>query len=736
MASELGPTIDPTPSRPTHVALDPQVVFTRREIGGRSHFVAQHPATGKFYQLGQDEYRVASLLDGQRTVTEILSLLARDRITWDAHEVAQFVARLVANGLASQLHHAPAPAPAIAPAPAGLAWARRLPQLLSLLLSQRFPLLNGDRIAAWLARRLGFVFSPVGTVYWCGWVISGLMIVAAHRQNFHVELQRMFDPGVWLVLLIFWAMAKVVHEVGHATAARYHGVQVGKIGIMLFFFAPLAYVDVTDSWKLKNRWSRVQIALAGVYLELAVSALAAWAWWLLPDGLPRHLAAQLFLVTGPATLLVNANPLLRLDGYYVVSDLSGIPNLRMHGRMQLVGLLEKLLIKIEPPQPLLSGWPRHFATAHAVCSVAFQVVWMSGLIVGVSMWAKGLGLLLAAIAVVLWLVLPLARWVHKIWMIEPPAPPRSVDSRRASRWGLERWGLERWGLGVYRRRLLWHAMLLALLIEYLAASSSPLARRVPVVVQFRGPQVARASADALVHSVYVVHGQYVNQGMILLELVEPELLIRRNKMSDELQLAELRAIQFRRQGDLAKSASEAEHAESLRRQLAELDEQIKGLSVSAERDGLVLSPRFDSLLGRFVRRGEELLQVSDPQEKELLASIGQADVQAYQAAVARAQPAPVRLRGGITLHAIPVALRPRAQSHLPHPALSATAGGPLAVEPSPDAEGEVRVIEPRLEAITPLDPPTSIELQAGQIGTMILDDNQSLLARVWDRLTR
>ena len=93
----------------------------------------------------------------------------------------------------------------------------------------------------------------------------------------------MFDPSLWLLLLGMWAISKVIHETGHAVAARYHGVQVGKIGILFFFMAPLAYVDVTDAWKLKSRWSRVQIALAGIYLELAVAAIAAWAWWLLPQ---------------------------------------------------------------------------------------------------------------------------------------------------------------------------------------------------------------------------------------------------------------------------------------------------------------------------------------------------------------------------------------------------------------------------------------------------------------------
>jgi putative peptide zinc metalloprotease protein len=587
--------------------------------------------------------------------------------------------------------------------------------VLSLMISQRIPLLNGHAIASLLEKRIGFVFSGIGMVYWCGLVISGLMVVGTHHEDFVDELRRMFDPSLWLLLLGMWAVAKVIHEAGHAVAARYHDVHVGKIGIMFFFMAPLAYVDVTDAWKLKSRWSRVQIALAGVYVELAVAAIAAWVWWLLPDGYARHLAAQCFLIAGPATLLVNANPLLRLDGYYVVSDLTEIPNLRMHGRRQLAGLLERLLLKIDPPRALLSGWRRKFATVHAACSVVFQVAWMGGLIIGVSMWARGLGILLALAALLLWAILPLSRWAAKVWTSEPP---------------------DRWYLNDKRKRLLCFAALLLMFIQHLCVSHSPLSRRVPIVVRFHDEQIARATADAFVESVYVTRGQRVKAGMLLLELADPELLIRRDAKADDLQIAELKAIQFRRQGELSQSAAESENAESLRRQLIELDQQIEGLDVVAARGGLVVGPQIDNLEGRFVKRGDELLRISDPQEKELLASVAETDMQAYQTAATQAVSAQVRLRGGTSFTAIPASLRPRARRSLPHPALSATVGGPLPVEPSPNENEKVRVVEPQMESLTPLDAVTSVEVRAGQIGTMAITDNRSLVTRLFDAMTR
>jgi putative peptide zinc metalloprotease protein len=707
---------------PARIMIDPQVVFTRRIIGGQETAVAQHGAIGKFYQLGKEEFRITQLLDGRRSLTEIIHALRDEGISWTPRDTAEFVSRLVAARLAYPVGVQDQSSSRSSEEPArpsrrsgGLSLTQAL-KALSLMVSQRIPLLAGDPIAARLEARIGVIFSPVGTLCGVLLILSGLLVVSIHAKEFQTEIHRMFDSGMWFLMIVFWVMAKAIHELGHAVAARYHGVRVGRIGIMFFLFAPLAYVDVTGAWKLRSRFSRVQIALAGIYVELTVAACCAWAWWMLPDGLPRHLAAQLFVVAGPATLLVNANPLLRLDGYYVLSDATEIPNLRMHGRRQLVGLIERILFGIKPQRPLLSGWRRRFATFHAFCSVIFQVLWMAGLIIGVSMWARGLGVVIATAAVTLWALVPMTRWVHKIWTLG---------------------GEDAWTLNSRRKRLITCGLLIALWGVPMLSDASPFARRVPVVVQFHDEQIARAAADAFVQTVYVQAGQRVEKGALLLELRDPELILKRDEKASELKIAELRTIQFRRQGELSQSAAEAENAESLRRQVAELDEQLSGLQVVAERSGIVHGAEVDRLLGRYVERGEELLRVSDPQEKELLASVAESDMQAYQAAAASGEPASIRLRGGTHFVAVPASLRPRARQTLPHPALAAPAGGPLAVEPAGNGEEDaLKVIEPQLQSHTRLDAVTSAELRSGQLGMMTIQDNRSLLTRLIESLKK
>ena len=712
----------PEQDGPVYVAIEAGIEFSQRDYGGRTSYVAHHSRTGQYYRMGVEEYHVAVLLDGSRTVAEVHQQIQQDGLGWSTDDVGKFAAELIKQKLASPHSVAcdagdqNADSAANSEPPPGkptLSMPQRLVKTLSMTVSQRFPLADGVVIAKKADGIVGPVFSRTGLFIWMALVVSGMMVVFGHGDEFGKEIRRLFDPGIWIFLMAFWVIAKVLHETGHAVCAHRHGVRLGKTGIMFFLFAPLAYVDVTDAWKLQSRMRRVQIALAGVYLELAVAAVAAWAWWMLPIGTARHFAAQIFLVTGPTTLLVNANPLLRLDGYYVLSDLLEIPNLRMHGRAQLGALIERILLGIPRPQSRLFGWRRSAATLHAACSVVFQFFWMAGLIVAVSMWARGLGLVIAASAFLLWALLPLTKWIVKVWTLEPGG---------------------RFGLNRYRQRLIGYAFLMFTVLQQCSFSTSPLDRRVPVIVQFQNEQVARASADAFVTAVLVQRGDRVHEGALLMQLEQPELILRREEKADEIELAKQREIQFRRRDEISSAAAERENAASLSRQLAELDEQIQGLRVVALRDGKVTSSAPQRLLGVYVNRGQELIRVSDPREKELLAVVGKDDTEAYQQAALSGSSSSVRLRGGTTFLAKLEPLLPRAIEKVPNPALAANVGGPVAVEPSPDPDQPMKMVTPHGQSKTPLNAVTSLQIRSGQIGTMTISDDRSLMSRIYEDL--
>ncbi|MEM1228166.1 MAG: site-2 protease family protein [Planctomycetota bacterium] len=591
-------------------------------------------------------------------------------------------------------------------------WAVIVLKTLSSLISFRFPLayagVSADRVLALVRPML----SPYGLVV--GLTIIGISLIMAWSNSAELtaELKRLFSSRLWMMLLVVWAVMKVVHEMGHAVAARYHDVRVGKTGIMFFMLAPLAYVDVTAAWVLHRRWPRIQIALSGVYFELLVASLAIWLWKWLPVGLAQHLAAQIFFVAGPATLLVNANPLLRLDGYYVLSDLLDIPNLRGQGRQLLSRWLHRRWFLIEKSDAPLTGWRRPAAATHAVASILFQVVWMGGLILGVSLWAGPLGMAMSLAAIGSWVCLPTARWLHGLWNHQEDTDTFSVAS--------------------HRRRVIWMAFTLLATGQFVLTLPSPVCERVPVVVRFADDQFLRAPASGFVRAVNFASGDRVRAGEDVLRIEEPELLMKVMQIERQLEATEIQWQQQQQAGSLGLAEATRRKFDSLLQQSRELSEQYDALRVSPEFDGVVLSSDISSLQDRFVQKGELLVHVGLPTHKELLISLGESELESYSAALQRESSVPVFLRNGHDIRVELTPTRPSGSRSIPHPAMAATASGPLAVEPLTEDDGSTsqRLLTPRFEAVVPLSPAMADEVHSGQVGYVVLQDPRSIGSRL------
>ena len=121
---------------------------------------------------------------------------------------------------------------------------------------------------------------------------------------------------------------KVLHELGHALACRRFGGECHEIGVMLLVFTPCLYCNVSDSWMLPSKWQRMAIAAAGMYVELILASVCTFLWWFSQPGLFNSLCLNTMLICSLGTLLLNGNPLLRYDGYFILSDLVEVPNLR------------------------------------------------------------------------------------------------------------------------------------------------------------------------------------------------------------------------------------------------------------------------------------------------------------------------------------------------------------------------------------------------------------------------
>jgi hypothetical protein len=218
-----------------------------------------------------------------------------------------------------------------------------------------------------------------------------------------------------------------------------------------------------------------------------------------------------------------------------------------------------------------------------------------------------------------------------------------------------------------------------------------------------------------------------------MELEQPELVVRRDQMIDQREVELAKSIQHRQRGEIASSTAATHNVVSLGRQIEEIEEQLRSMRIVATRDGKITTPVTDRLLGTFVHRGDEVLRVSDPQEKEILAIVAEDSLDAYQKASEAGGVAKIRLRGGITITAPLTGLQPSASRVLPHRALAVTAGGPLAVQ-TLDSLDSNELVHPQLRSVIPLNALTSLSVHSGQSGRLTIPDDRTVISRIWDQL--
>ncbi|EKD97056.1 MAG: hypothetical protein ACD_23C01095G0002, partial [uncultured bacterium] len=191
----------------------------------------------------------------------------------------------------------------------------------------RIPLLRPD---AWLGRWLGVAnlfFTRTFLLLTLGALSFGLLQVAHHWDTFFASL---VDNFSWEGLTSYGVAlfsVKLLHELGHAFAAKRYGCRIPSMGIAFLVMWPMAYTDTNETWRLTSRWQRLHVAAAGIMTELIIAAWATLAWALLPDGALRSAAFVFATTSWVATLAINASPFMRFDGYFIVSDWLEIPNL-------------------------------------------------------------------------------------------------------------------------------------------------------------------------------------------------------------------------------------------------------------------------------------------------------------------------------------------------------------------------------------------------------------------------
>ncbi len=199
----------------------------------------------------------------------------------------------------------------------------------------RIPIGSIDRLAVLAAPLTRVLFSAAAVMAWCVVIVVAAVIATSRSDELFASLgslQIFFEQSSPIWLGAWFVATKVAHELAHAVICRRMGSRCGTVGILMLCGVPCPYCDVTDIWREPSAIRRAAVMMAGIYVELIIASIATFVWITVTDPVIRLHALNLMIVCSISTILFNANPLMRYDGYYVLADLVGSTNLRREAR--------------------------------------------------------------------------------------------------------------------------------------------------------------------------------------------------------------------------------------------------------------------------------------------------------------------------------------------------------------------------------------------------------------------
>ncbi len=653
---------------PASPRLSPHARITQQRTGRDAVYIVEDPAGGDFYRLSAAAYFFVGLLDGRRTVND----------AWDAcnaqlgdsaptqRECIDLLSKLQYFGLLAG--DMPLAADMIERRHRDAARKRRRRRTGSGM-SLVIPLYNPER----LLERSRHLFAPAFTVWgfslWLGIVLVALGYAFVNRAALFSSLNGVLDPSNLLAISVVFIILRAWHEFGHGAACKAMGGRCTEMGLMLVAFVlPFPYCDTSSAWRFPEVRKRVIVSAGGMYFETFLAAIATIVWAHTSDEAHtvRTLAYNVMFISGVTTLLFNANPLMRYDGYYILSDLTGTPNLAQRGAELTKFLLNRHIFKAASAKPPSVRDPAEFWLLLTYNLLAFPYRLFISFGIVLFLWSDErsftLGAVLAVAAAAVWIVWPLLRAIGFL------AVSPQLLGRRA-------------------RAVCICAGAAGIVLLPLGIVPVPSAAYAPGVLEARQREPIRPLEDGFISAVLVEEGDRVEAGQTIATLSNPGIIADLARAEADFGKAQsfshIAASGLPGEQAIARIRLE-QAAKSLERARARAD----GLSIRAGGPGIIApapfaSRRLRDLPGYFVTRGTLLGLIASTDDLVLRAVVGDRD-HAFIFDNRSAPPtASLRVRGdaGSVVPAEITRVVPVGSRELADASLSTDAGGNIVLDP-------------------------------------------------------
>jgi len=575
--------------------LDPGLIVRDEVVDGEPSIAIMQRAGSKFCRFSPVQWQLAQFFNGERSYEEVAEeFQAQTGLSISAAEV-----RVFADSL-EEVH-----------------FFYRSPQEKNLALSQKlaaqrqrrvelkgkfdvshisFSAWDPDRYLSWLDAKAGrFIYSK--------WSVWAMILLFAYEATVFISKWNLIAPDVVLFynfrqkglleLTQFWILLFVIgffHETAHGLTCKHFGGQVHGMGLMFLYLTPCFFVDLTEIWISASKAQRLATIIAGVWIEMVACGFAIMIWLNTPTATWLHdLAYQVILITGVAVIIMNMNPLLKLDGYYFLTEAIGIPTLKERSSEFVSGWFQKYILRLPVETIIIPRRRAPLFILYALLSGAYSYT-------------------------VLFLVLRFGYNVASKWLAEFAIVPIGYA-----------------GFLMFRSRLKSLGRVIrSFLGEHLAGGK--LFRPIPLVsagllaailflplwrdredawfaIEAMDPQVFHASLAGRIDEVMVRQGEMVHAGQALLRMSSPAGKSMQAAAAAEGNQARFQVVEAEMRGGSAGTAIAAQ--EAAQNDLALADEAHSSLIIKAPSDGVILSENPEALLGKYVGSGEPLLDFAD-----------------------------------------------------------------------------------------------------------------------------
>lgn len=638
--------------------------ISRQYYRGDRWYVVRDPAGNQYHRLSDAAYRFVGLLDGSRTVLEAWDLvggqLADDAPTQP--EVIQILSQLhTANLIETNV------------TPDAMVLLRRHKELqkrqmqgrLMNLLFPRIPLWDPDRFLQRWMPVMRLVLSQIGGLIWIGVVIAGVATVMSNWQEFKDATSNSINPSNWFYLWLVFVSIKLIHELGHAFSCRRFGGECHELGIMFLVFIPTPYVDASSAWAFPNKWHRMFVGAAGMVFELFVASLCAFIW---ANTNPTHLINQLafnaMLIASVTTILFNANPLLRYDGYYMLSDWLEIPNLQNKSTEYALGLIKRHIFRLKARSPLPPPLQRAWLLVYSILSGIYRAFVGVAIILIVAWKVPVLGILMAISGCFIWMVLPILK-LSKYLLLDP-----ELHRKRT-------------------RATAFSVAIAAALVITIGVIPFWVHFYAEGIVEAANHDVVTTTVPGFVSEIPAHDGQMLKKGDVIVVLQDDQLDAEIARTQAALMEQEYRRNQSRVE-DPNREDSDLVAIQALKEKLADSLRKKNELTLRAPLNGQLIAPHLQELPGRYLPRGVEIGQVASADHLVIKAVVDQTDAQLK--ALPNAKDVEVRFVGALAdkpLVTESAILVPGSQAELPNASLGVQGGGEIMTSPKDPTKPQV-----------------------------------------------